>query len=160
MKYHKLTHEQFEELHHEFAVFLATQGLDYSNWANIKESEPKYVDDLLDLFSDLVWDKIISECKFLEHISRDQLFLFKNDDDKASAIVVKVSNKEIDFASSEGFEWILKHFDSDNVTIYMGSKSYDLSKNDFVYSYLKKGAIQTDGHRFKVLETYFSNSAK
>jgi hypothetical protein len=160
LKYHKLTHEQFEELHQEFAIFLATQGLDYSNWAKIKESEPKYVDDLLDLFSDLVWDKIISECKFLEHISRDQLFLFKNDDDKASAIVVKISDKEIDLASSEGFDWILKHFDSDNVTIHMGSKIYDSSKNDFVYSYLKKGAIQTNGYRFKVLETYFSDSVK
>jgi len=28
LKYHRLTHDQFNEVHEEFAVFLATQGLD------------------------------------------------------------------------------------------------------------------------------------
>lgn len=160
MKYHRLTHKQFEELHEEFSVFLATQGMDHSKWDEIKTKNSDQVDALLDLFSDLVWDKISSECKFLEHITKDHLFLFKIADYEASVFVIKVSDKKIDLTSSEAFEWILNNFNSNNVRLFKGSKTYDKSKNDFVYSYLKKGAIRTDGHRFKALETYFSNSVK
>jgi len=160
VKYHRLTHEQFEELHNQFAIFLATQGLDQSKWEGIKINDPNQVDSLLDLFSDLVWDKIVSECNFLEYISTDQLFLFKITDDIASAMIIKVSDQEIDLTSQEGFEWVLNHLDLDNVTLLKGSKKYDSSRNHFIYSYLIKGAISTDGNRFNALETYFSNSAK
>jgi len=60
VKYHRLTHEQFAELHEEFAVFLASQGIDHSQWEQIKDSQTQQLDVLLDLFSDLVWDKIYS----------------------------------------------------------------------------------------------------
>ena len=74
--------------------------------------------------------------------------------------MIKISDKTIDLTSSEAFKWVLNNFNSDNVILFQGSKAYGTTKNDFVYSYLKKGAIRTDGHRFKALETYFSNSAK
>ena len=160
MKYHRLSHIQFKELHKEFSVFLATNGIDHSKWNVIKIKNPDQVDVLFDLFSDLVWDKISSECKFLEHITKDHLFLFKTDDYNTSVFLIKVFDKKIDLTSSEAFEWVLNNFNSDNVTLFQGSKAYDLSKKDFVYSYLKKGAIRTDGYRFKALETYFSNSVK
>tara|TARA_A100001011_G_scaffold154202_1_gene162659 strand:- start:248 stop:730 length:483 start_codon:yes stop_codon:yes gene_type:complete len=160
VKYHRLTHKQFEELHEQFSVFLETQGMDHSKWDAIKTKNSDQVDTLLDLFSDLVWDKISSECKFLEYISKDHLFLFKTFDYKAFEFVIKISDKTIDLTSSEAFKWVLNNFNSDNVILFQGSKAYGTTKNDFVYSYLKKGAIRTDGHRFIALETYFSNSAK
>ena len=109
--------------------------MDHALWDAIKIKNSDQVDVLLDLFSDLVWDKISSECKFLEYISKDHLFLFKTVDYKVSAFVIKVSNKTIDFTFLEAFKWVLNNFNSDNVTLFKGSKSYDMSKNDFVYFY-------------------------
>lgn len=160
MKYHRLTHEQFEALHQEFAVFLVTQGLDQPKWKEVKKNQSKKVELLLDLFSDIVWDKIISGCEFLEFSSPDQLFLFEILEKTASVIILKVEKLEIDLESSSGFKWVLDHIDSDQVTIYQGSRTYTSGRNDFVYDYLKKGAVQSDGKRFKALETYFSNSSK
>lgn len=160
MKYHRLTHEQFEALHQEFAVFLATQGLDQSKWKEVKQNQPKKVELLLDLFSDVVWDKIISRCEFLEFSTPDQLFLFKILEKTASVIILKVEKLKIDLKTSSGFQWVLDHVDSDQVTIYQGSRPFTSSRNDFVYDYLKKGAVQSEGKRFKALETYFSNSSK
>jgi len=161
VKYHRLTHEQFTELQEEFTVFLATQGLDHVRWEQIKTNQTQQLDALLDLFSDIVWDKIVGECDFLEYSVSDQLFLFNTSDaESARAIVVKVSNKVIDLTSSIGFQWVLNHLDSNQISFFKGSKAYGSSKNEFVYSYLKKGAIRTEGERFKALETYFSNSAK
>jgi cag pathogenicity island protein 24 len=160
VKYHRLTHEQFEELNHEFAVFLATQGLDSSKWQSVKEKEPSRVDLLLDLFSDMVWDKIIDQCEFLEFSTPDQLFLFQIANEKASVLIVKHTDAQLDISSAEGFQWVLKNLDSDQLTLYQGEKSFPSSRSKFVYEYLKKGAVQSDGQRFKVLKTYFSNSVK
>ena len=78
MKYHRLTHDQFNEVHEEFAVFLATQGLDRLRWNELKNANSPKIPQLLDLFSDVVWDKIISECTFLEFSTPDQLFFIQN----------------------------------------------------------------------------------
>ena len=40
--------------------------MDQAKWDAIKIKNSDQVDVLLDLFSDLVWDKISSECKFSE----------------------------------------------------------------------------------------------
>ena len=41
MKYRQLTKEQFENLHEEFARFLATQSIDVTEWNQIKAEKPK-----------------------------------------------------------------------------------------------------------------------
>ena len=92
MKYHRLTHDQFNEVHEEFAVFLATQGLDRLRWNELKNANSPKIPQLLDLFSDVVWDKIISECTFLEFSTPDQLFLFKTLSSRATVIIVKRRN--------------------------------------------------------------------
>ena len=55
MKYHRLTDSQFIEMHHEFAIFLASNSIDKTKWDRIKETELHTVDLLLDGFSNLVW---------------------------------------------------------------------------------------------------------
>jgi len=40
MKYRQLTKEQFEELHLEFATFLAAQQIDVKEWETIKKDTP------------------------------------------------------------------------------------------------------------------------
>ena len=62
MKYHKLSEVQFNEMHKEFAVFLATQSITKKDWNIIKSDKPELLDNYLNSFSDLVWDKILSDC--------------------------------------------------------------------------------------------------
>jgi len=50
MKYKRLTKEQFEELHQEFATFLATQSIDKKEWDEIKVNTPEVAEQELDVF--------------------------------------------------------------------------------------------------------------
>ena len=76
MKYSRLTKEQFEELHEEFINFLATQAITVDEWATIKENTPETAEQELDVFSDLVWEGVLSKVMYLEHISPKQMDLF------------------------------------------------------------------------------------
>ena len=61
MKYTRLSKEQLESLHEEFALFLATQSIDKIQWVKIKTENPTLTDELLDLFSDMVWDQSLEK---------------------------------------------------------------------------------------------------
>ena len=82
MKYARLTKEQLEEMHEEFANFLATQSIDAKEWSTIKESTPEVAEQEIDVFSDLVWEGVLNKVKFLEHFSANQIHLFQLEEDK------------------------------------------------------------------------------
>ena len=69
MKYTRLTKEQLEELNQEFINFLATQSITAEEWKEIKEQKPEVAEEELDIFSDLVWEGVLSKVEYLENIS-------------------------------------------------------------------------------------------
>ena len=160
MKYHRLTESQFIEMHHEFTLFLASNSIDKEKWDQVKETESETVDLLLDGFSDLVWEKILTQCSFIEFVTKDQLFLFFTDLQVVEALVVKITDSVCDLTTTEGFDWMLNNLQSEAVSLFKATKTYTPSRNEFIYSYLKKGAVLSDGTYFKELKSYFSNSRK
>ena len=79
MKYRQLTKEQFESLHEDFARFLATQSIDAKEWNQIKEETPKVAEDEMNVFSDVVWDDVLTKTNYVEHFSKTSVNLFKCD---------------------------------------------------------------------------------
>ena len=63
MKYTRLTKEQLEELHPEFITFLATQTIDKKEWDDLKPINQKLHLQEIDVFSDLIWDKAITNVR-------------------------------------------------------------------------------------------------
>ena len=60
MQYTRLTKEQLEELHPEFINFLATQTITAAEWEDIKTNKPKVAEEEIDIFSDLVWEGVLT----------------------------------------------------------------------------------------------------
>lgn len=89
MKYARLTKEQFEELHQEFINFLATQSITGDEWSDIKANKPEVAEQELDVFSDLIWEGVLSQVEFLEHISPQQMHLFYCTEDHMRLIALK-----------------------------------------------------------------------
>ena len=80
MKYTRLTKEQLEELNQEFINFLATQSITAEEWKEIKEQKPEVAEEELDIFSDLVWEGVLSKVEYLENIAPQHMYLFKSMD--------------------------------------------------------------------------------
>ena len=160
MKFHRLSEAQFHEMHEEFSVFLASNSIDKKKWERIKDEFPQKVTFLLDKFSDLVWDKILNQCNYLEFSTPSQLFLFHTKKNSVDALVVKSVDIVQDLSTPIGFQWMLKNISSDYISLFNASKIYTPNRTDFIYSYLKKGAVLSDGQYFKHLKSYFPNSIK
>ena len=106
MKYKRLTKEQFEELHQEFATFLATQSIDKKEWDTIKTNTPEVAEQQLDVFSELIWDNVLTNAQYLEHFSKNHIFLFHCQEKLIESMVIKSLVTDVDFMGKEGMVWL------------------------------------------------------
>ena len=149
MKYSRLSKEQLEELHQEFINFLATQSITAQEWATIKEKQPQVAEEELDIFSDLVWEKVLQTAQFLEHISPNQMHLFELGAQKMSLIAVKVDMPDIDITTQEGYQWLQEHLDDERVVFMSASKAYSDDPNLDKFKLIQQGAAITKGDLFQ-----------
>ena len=148
IKYSRLTKEQFEELHQEFINFLATQSITGEEWQQIKEDKPDAAEEELDIFSDLIWEGVLSKANFLENISPQQLFLFKVEDNAMKLIVVKSKDDAIDITTKEGYKWLQENFAGDEVEFLTATKEFSEDRNGDIFTLVKQGANITKGALF------------
>jgi len=153
MKYARLAKEQLEELHQEFINFLATQSITNEEWNDIKANKPEVAEDEIDIFSDLVWEKVLNGVEFLEHFSKNQMHLFKLEDSKMNLIGIKVNNPSIDITTQEGYGWLRANLMNEEVAFYTSSKKYGEDKNLDKFKLIQQGAQITKG----ALYEYFDN---
>lgn len=149
MKYSRLSKEQFEELHQEFIIFLATQSITSEEWAKMKEDKPEVAEDELEVFSDLIWEGVLTKVKYLENISERHMHLFELKEKEMKLISVKVLNPEIDLRSEVGFGWFKRNFQSDFVEYLTASKKYSEDKNADKFELIKQGAVITKGSLYQ-----------
>lgn len=145
MKYTRLTKEQFGALHQEFANFLASQSIDKNEWDQIKLEKPEVAEQELDVFSDLIWEGVLNQTKYLEHFSSKFIFLFACDDDLIHTLVIKITESEIDLMTVKGLEWLINNIATEQVEISRGSKSYTANRNEEIFSIIQQGAVLSNG---------------
>ena len=151
MKYTKLSKEQFEELNEEFAVFLAAQSIDVKEWTNIKKEQPELADKEMEVFSDFVWEKVLSKANYLEHFSADSLNLFKCTADEIERIVVKVNKEGINLLESTDFEWLIDNSKDPRIEYLKGKKAYNQERNDDIFDLIQKGSVVSDGKLYEAI---------
>ncbi|GHA35148.1 hypothetical protein GCM10007103_15870 [Salinimicrobium marinum] len=154
MKYARLTKEQFEELHQEFINFLASQSITADEWEDIKINKPQTAEEELDVFSDLVWEGVLNQAKFLEHFSPQQIYLFKITEAAMYLIAIKVENTAIDVTTREGYDWLQKNLLDDSVSLYTSSKAISDDRNKDIFALIQQGAAITKGELYGFFEKH------
>ncbi|MBS7321327.1 MAG: DUF6495 family protein [Myroides sp.] len=153
MKYARLTKEQLEELHVEFTNFLASQQIDKTEWDELKIAKPEVAEQEIDIFSDLVWEGVLKSARYIEHFSKNHIFLFQFDETDIDTIVLKTSNEEVDFLTKEGLQWLGDHLVNDQVDIRYGSKAFGGDRNGELFAIIQQGGILSQGELYHQIKT-------
>lgn len=153
MKYKRLTKEQFEALHQEFANFLASQSIDKKEWDDIKTNKPGVAEQELDVFSDLIWEGVLTNAQFLEHFSKNHIFLFHCQEKFIDSMVLKSLVTEVDFMTKEGLQWLTDNIFTDTVEILTGKKAYEKERNESIFDLITQGTILSDGQLYLQINT-------
>ncbi|MDP2088373.1 MAG: DUF6495 family protein [Flavobacteriaceae bacterium] len=141
MKYRLLTKEQLEALPVEFSTFLASQQIDAKEWKQLNKDKPKVVLEELQVFSDFVWEDVLTKVSYLEHSSEQHLNLFKCEVDIINRIYIKIQFPEIDLTTTNGLNWLMNHLKDEKVEAFKGSKSYNPERNIEIFKLIEQGSV-------------------
>ena len=153
MKYQRLTKEQFEELYQEFVNFLATQTIDKVEWDKIKLEKPEVAEQELDVFSDLIWEGVLTRAEYVENFSKNHIFLFQCFDTYLQSIVLISQVKEIDFLTKDGLQWLSDNMFTDNIEMKIGKKQFIDERNLSIFDLIQQGSFLSDGQLFKQINS-------
>ena len=156
MKYSRLSKEQFKILHEEFAIFLAAQSIDKINWDKIKTKNPILTDELLDQFSDIVWDKSLDKIAYLENRSDYHLFLFKCKDAQIDLILIRVDEDCPSLTQKDYKEWLARNLLDPRVAIFESSRSFTEDSKLEKFKLMSQGATVSDGKTYEDLKSFLS----
>ena len=160
MKYSRLTKEQFEALHEEFAQFLATQSIDQPQWEEMKREQPSLVEEELDLFSDLIWEKTLKKTAYLENTAASQVFLFGIGTETMQLRVLRCRRADVDLSSSEGWEWALQHLQEEAIELMISKKAFGADREQEIFHLIQQGCTLSDGQRYRQLDSFFKTTKK
>lgn len=155
MKYRQLTKEQFESLHKEFALFLASQKIDVKEWNSIKKEKPTVAEEEMNVFSDVVWDDVLTKTQYIEHFSKTSVNLFKCEEEEIHRIAIKIT-WDINLLEQKGFEWLMQNPMDNSVEIFRGSKPYKLDRNKEIFDLIEKGSSISKGEIFEYFNQLIS----
>lgn len=148
MKYRLLTKEQLQELHEEFSKFLATQQIDSKEWKTIKKEKPSMADEELAVFSDVVWEDVLTKTSFLVHISENHMNLFKCDATTIFRIYIKLNDSSKSFLNNDDFNWFINNPLDNSIEYFKASKKYDLERNLELFKLIELGSVISKGELY------------
>lgn len=158
MKYRQLTTEQLNEMHEEFAFFLASQKIDAEKWQEIKDTKPEVVEEEINVFSDIVWEKVLNNTKYLTNLSKDNINLFRCDNENIQRIVIKCSKENFDFANKDDYQWFINNSKDKSLNYFKGQKTYFKEKNLEIFDLIEKGCMISKPDLYESVYTIINNS--
>lgn len=151
MKYKRLNPEELQALEKEFVNFLAAAQITGSDWVKMKANELAKAEELIDVFCDVVYDKILRKIKYLEYRDAKTLNIFYCTDDKIFLAGMRLKeHSPLDFTSPDFFaKW--KDDDLALVNIVKSEKEYIKEREAEVFELLQSGCLITDDKLFNAL---------
>lgn len=155
-KYRRLTEEEFELLEIDFVRFLASNSIQAEDWQKLKSDSPEKVDELLDIFSDTVLEKVYAKTEYLIIVKPTELHAFKMDELCAKLIGVRFKNTNLNLLEKHNLESVFsskESFLSNQPDLFSLEKKYDKTKAEEVYFLVKQGADVVDSKWFDSLNS-------
>lgn len=158
MKYRRLTLDELNDMETEFVRFLVSNTITAEDWKKIKSDNPERAEGLIEIFSDIVFDKVLEKVKYIEHRSPYDIKTFRCLEDKIELLGLKVSSVAgIDFTQNQTPENMLaylKYAPAGSVQMYSAEKTYkDNNPKKEIFNMLESGGAISDGKIFEALLT-------
>ena len=158
MKYRRLTNEELAELETEFVRFLVSNTVTGDDWEKIKKENPERAEGLIEIFSDIVFDKTISKIEFLEMKTPKDMKIFRCNKEGIELMGMKIEGESnLDFTQDDTppEEMMAKLQLSDaKLQLYSANKKYkDDNREQEIFQMMQWGSLISDGKLFHLLKT-------
>jgi len=152
MKYKRLTNEELQALEKEFVNYLAAAQITANDWEKMKKNDLQKAEELIDVFSDMVFEKVLDKIKYLEYRDKKTLNIFYCTEDSVVMVGLRVKeNGLVDLTEKDVLnQW--NKSNSDSVNVVKSEKKYSKERGLEVFELLQSGCLIVDDKLFNLLK--------
>jgi hypothetical protein len=154
-KYRALYKEELLALEKEFVEYLVLNSITSDEWVKIKDTDPSKATKIIELFSDVVFEKILRSVRFLDYYSKSSIKTFKCEADKISLIGMDTEDQNYDFSTPEGVAYA-RDYPPKDLSVYTKSKSYSSIREMEIFGMMADGCQVSKGEIYLSLEKAIS----
>lgn len=152
MKYRVLTNEELLPLEEDLKAFLIVNGVDSSLWEKMNENEPHKAVELIEIFSDVVLQKVYEKIRFLERRSKSNCLVFKLGTDAVELISLQLKPESTcDLSTPESIHDALTHH-STEISYFKTSKKYNSEREVEIHQLIESGCVLSNEAFWILLE--------
>lgn len=151
MKFRRLSTHELSLLEKEFIEFLVSNTITAEDWVKIKETKQAEMNELIEMFSDIVLEKVFSKIILLEKRETHQVLFFHFGQELISTLGVSVQpHSGIDFNDPESF---LGGLEDGALTGFKTSKPLlKENKSKEVFELIESGCVVGNPELYKTLK--------
>ena len=156
MKYRRLRQDELESLEKEFVRFLAANQVTADDWKKLKAKELEKAEKLIEIFSDIVFEKVLSDVEYMEYQTPKDIKTFHFEEDRIllNGLLIE-GNTSFDFTQGQSPQQMLQQIQLSGaqLKLYTAEKPYSRGRDMEIFEMMENGAlISKDGSLFKTLE--------
>ena len=156
-KYRLLSDLELESLETEFVEFLIVHGIDGSTWEQINKTQPFKAQELVTLFSNIVFDKIVENDSHFIYFNEKMIHLVKVNDELIDGIWIKTESDKLDLRQLRK-DISLLHPHKNDLQIFQGSKKGQKKEKE-IMAFLDAGYyIDKGGNMYSQAMNYIKKS--
>ena len=156
MKYRRLGLDELQQLEQDFINFLAANSVTSDDWEKLKQESPEKVEQLLDIFSDMVFDKTLEKVQYLEQKAARELRTFHCLPEHMIMLGLRIQGQtQLDFRQQQSPQEMMQQLQASRaqLQLFRGEKAYRQDRKLEIFHLMEQGAlISKDGQLFKTLE--------
>lgn len=151
MKYKRLNNEELNALEKEFIDFLVANGIVAQDWEKIKNENKAEAEQIVNHFSDVIFEGIFRKVSFLEFRDRSQITVFQCLRDKM--ILVTMDASKVEGANLTDNTYIRQAATNppELLKVYTSEKEYEGNREEELFKMTENGCHITDDKVFKSL---------
>lgn len=154
--YRRLNQEELQSLRTEFTQFLASNTVTANDWVTLKKDSPEKAEGLIDLFSDIVFEKTLDKIQYLQHRTPDNLRIFECGPEKMIMLGLYVEGSaDLDFTKPGQPAEMLQKLRTSNAKLkmYQAEKAYNASgRKKELFKMMEEGCLISDGRLYQALK--------
>ena len=153
-KYRRLSASELADLESQFVQFLVANTVTAADWVNIKQREPQHAIQLIDIFSDMVFENSLNKVEYLKFKAANDIKVFKCSKDKIILLGISVeADSPVDFSDEVDLPKLL--LNHEGLSVYRAEKKYKGDRLREIFEMMEGGALISDGSLFAILEKIY-----
>lgn len=137
-----LTSEEMEIFNEDFKHFAIANGVSNEEWLKMVETDPDRAQQLVEIFSDVVLQKVYEKIRYIENRSKESCLVFKLDKEQIELISINSQSSEIDLSSPETIHQALVS-SPDKLTFFRAGKNYSKEREAEIHEMITQGCVNS-----------------